>query len=278
MYYIYRTVNLQNGHDYIGKRKCPLNKTPLEDNYLGSGKALQLAIQKYGKENFKKDILATDIETVEDLNLLEREYISRFKEQGEAYYNIASGGDGGNTFKYLSDSDMQRLRDLQRSLTSTRYENMTEEQKKARIDKMLATKASWSPEKREAYIKSQSEKRKLAASMKSEKDELVRKQKFLETWYTAPLDVQQQRKDNNRSARLRYEASLTEDQRRERRHNLSNKLGKEYSLISPKGELLHIKGLQNFCRETFGDAEARLAVSRLKSCKAAEYKGYKLLK
>lgn len=51
-YYIYMTTNLINGKKYIGQHKGKVN-----DSYLGSGTTITKAIQKYGKENFKKDIL-----------------------------------------------------------------------------------------------------------------------------------------------------------------------------------------------------------------------------
>jgi len=48
---IYRTTNLVNGKQYIGKDKN--NNT----NYLGSGTELKLAIKEFGKYNFKKEII-----------------------------------------------------------------------------------------------------------------------------------------------------------------------------------------------------------------------------
>jgi len=52
LYYIYLTTNLINNKKYIGK-----HFGELEDGYLGSGLLLQRAIEKYGKENFSKQIL-----------------------------------------------------------------------------------------------------------------------------------------------------------------------------------------------------------------------------
>jgi len=61
---IYKTTNLINGKQYIGKDK---NNDP---NYIGSGADLKIAIKEYGKHSFKKEI----IEHCNSINhLIERE-------------------------------------------------------------------------------------------------------------------------------------------------------------------------------------------------------------
>jgi len=50
---LYKTTNLLNGKTYVGIHKT----NDLEDGYLGSGIALLVAIRKYGKFNFKREIL-----------------------------------------------------------------------------------------------------------------------------------------------------------------------------------------------------------------------------
>lgn len=62
--YIYKTTNLINGKLYIGKHKATVFEP---DKYKGSGKLLLRAFTKYGKENFKCELLET-CETVQELN------------------------------------------------------------------------------------------------------------------------------------------------------------------------------------------------------------------
>jgi len=102
-YYIYRIVNELNGKDYIGKRLCPKSFTPKTDTYFGSGLVVNRAFKKYGKENFRKEILVENIKTVEEINSLEISYIKKYKENGKAVYNISEGGDGGDTLLYASE-------------------------------------------------------------------------------------------------------------------------------------------------------------------------------
>ena len=95
-YYIYQTTNLVNNKKYIGKH-CG----ELDDEYIGSGKLLQKAIEKYGKENFKKEILFIS-QNNEENNLKEKEFIKVFNAiEDRDYYNIAAGGDGGDIFHIL---------------------------------------------------------------------------------------------------------------------------------------------------------------------------------
>lgn len=66
---IYKTTNLVNGMIYIGK------KSQDYDTYLGSGLLLKRAIAKYGKDNFKKEIIDT-AQTIDELN--EKEILDFF--------------------------------------------------------------------------------------------------------------------------------------------------------------------------------------------------------
>jgi group I intron endonuclease len=68
---IYKTTNLLNGKWYVGR------DSKNNPDYLGSGTALKRAIVKYGRENFKKEILELlpEKSSIEDLIKKETEWI-----------------------------------------------------------------------------------------------------------------------------------------------------------------------------------------------------------
>ena len=89
--YIYKTTNLVNGKIYIGQKK---SNVFLGDKYLGSGKILKMAIEKYGKENFKREILRLCF-TINQLNGYETYYIIKLKAmESSVGYNMVLGGVG----------------------------------------------------------------------------------------------------------------------------------------------------------------------------------------
>lgn len=53
-YLVYKTTNLLNNKFYIGSHQT----LKLGDGYLGSGKILKKALKKYGRGNFKREIIA----------------------------------------------------------------------------------------------------------------------------------------------------------------------------------------------------------------------------
>jgi ribosome-binding protein aMBF1 (putative translation factor) len=84
---IYKTTNLVNGKFYIGK------DSKNNHNYLGSGKILKQAIKKYGKTNFRKEILE-ECFSMEDLNEQEKYWIKTLNSRDLSIgYNIREGGD-----------------------------------------------------------------------------------------------------------------------------------------------------------------------------------------
>ena len=87
---IYRTRNVISNKLYVGK------DTYNNPEYLGSGKLLHQAIKKYGIENFRKEIIC-EAETLDELNKLEIHWIKELNTITPRGYNIAHGGEGGDT-------------------------------------------------------------------------------------------------------------------------------------------------------------------------------------
>lgn len=103
--FIYMTTNLVNGMKYIGK--CEYARSNGWEDYLGSGKILKHAIKKYGRTNFKREILI-EASTAEELDMLEQYYIAGYDAcNSDEFYNIATGGEGGNTRRGYTEEQYQ---------------------------------------------------------------------------------------------------------------------------------------------------------------------------
>lgn len=99
MYFtVYKTTNNVNGKYYIGKHKTDF----LGDNYLGSGKLLKQAINKYGVESFSKEILFV-FDNEKDMNDKEKELVVISEET----YNLCEGGNGG--FDYINRTGISKF-------------------------------------------------------------------------------------------------------------------------------------------------------------------------
>jgi len=87
---IYQTTNCSNNMIYIGAHSTDL----LEDGYLGSGHRLTLAIEKYGIEKFKREILYIFENPIEMFNKEAELVNDKFLKRPDVY-NIVTGGFGG---------------------------------------------------------------------------------------------------------------------------------------------------------------------------------------
>lgn len=104
-FYVYKTTNTVNGKIYVGKHKS--EKHPLENGYLGSGKLLLAAIQKYGRRVFTKEVLvwcnSLDEMASEEAAIVTEEFVSR-----PDTYNMHRGGNGG--FDHINNNATERAR------------------------------------------------------------------------------------------------------------------------------------------------------------------------
>lgn len=102
-FYLYQITNLYNDRVYVGVHKTK----NLDDGYMGSGKILNQAYQKYGTDWFRKDILQffeLESEMFEaEKDLVTEEFIAR-----DWTYNIKLGGEGG--FNYINSSSIVKFK------------------------------------------------------------------------------------------------------------------------------------------------------------------------
>lgn len=100
-YTIYKTTNKINKKIYIGKHQTK----DLNDSYIGSGKFLSDAINKYGVDNFEKEILFI-FDNEDEMNDKEAELVTEEFVLESTNYNLCPGGNGG--WGYLNANGLNR--------------------------------------------------------------------------------------------------------------------------------------------------------------------------
>lgn len=86
-FFVYETTNIINGKKYRG-----IHKTKnLNDGYIGSGFAFEKAVQKYGRENFKREILEF-CNSYDELIEKEKIYVDDNWVKNRNNYNLKTGG------------------------------------------------------------------------------------------------------------------------------------------------------------------------------------------
>ncbi len=118
---IYMTTNLINGKKYIGR------DSKNNPNYIGSGHTLLKAIKKYGKQNFKKEILE-ECKTFEELEQREVYWLNYYDAgRSEEFYNMHNHSSGGSLGMNISDETKEKLRrfNLGKQLSTETRERMS---------------------------------------------------------------------------------------------------------------------------------------------------------
>ncbi len=145
--FIYITTNNVNGKKCIGQKKYYEN----HETYIGSGVALKNAINKYGKENFTREIIE-NCKTKKELDSREKYWIEYYNAtESEDFYNITSGGDGGFGSgknspwygKHLSEGTKEKLSKMRSGENNPFYgKTHSDEVKKKLSEKGLKQKHS----------------------------------------------------------------------------------------------------------------------------------------
>lgn len=132
---IYITTNLINGKQYVGKHTTEL----LEDGYLGSGEILNKAINKYGRNYFKRETIEI-CQTPEELDYKEIYWIKEKNTLAPNGYNVTKGGTGGDTF--TNNPNKEQTRNRRSNGVKKYWDNLSEEDKEKRINLIRGKKRS----------------------------------------------------------------------------------------------------------------------------------------
>lgn len=105
-YYFYRTTNLINGKYYQGVHH---SSDPETDSYYGSGCSIQAAVRKYGRENFKVEILKY-FDSLDEAYEYEASVITLDSLDANICYNQVPGGKGCKEGVICMCKDDQEIR------------------------------------------------------------------------------------------------------------------------------------------------------------------------
>lgn len=115
MYYlVYQVLNKINNKIYVGVHVT----SNVNDGYMGSGKILLRAINKYGIENFEKTILHT-FKTAEEMFDKEAEIVNESFVERSDTYNIKRGGYGG--WDYVNKQGLNWSYEKNRAISPMRH-------------------------------------------------------------------------------------------------------------------------------------------------------------
>lgn len=150
-YFVYLTTNKINNKKYVGKHYGFIN-----DGYLGSGILFKEAVQKYGKNNFTRQILEFCLDS-KDLNEAEKRWIKFFHAvENENFYNIELGGQGGQNYQtlkqwYLDNPEKGKEIYLNNAIRVNKWKQKHPEIIKKATDAMQAGYQKWRQKHPEQY-------------------------------------------------------------------------------------------------------------------------------
>ena len=132
--YNYVTINILNNKKYVGMHSA-LNT---DNSYLGSGILLKRAIKKYGKENFKKEVICIcENKVIAHEN--EKKYIEQYNSIQPNGYNIHPNGGLGPNDVQTAES----IKKMSEKLKGRPAWNKGIKHSKEAIEKIIKAKAKY---------------------------------------------------------------------------------------------------------------------------------------
>lgn len=129
---IYKITNLIDGMVYIGQTTGKPNRRWKQHLSVKIKYHLHNSINKYGKDNFKFEVIDT-ANSIDELNILEKFYIKNFNCLFPNGYNLTDGGKNGLKSEYTK----------QKMSLANKGKKLSEEHKKKCSESQLGEKSSW---------------------------------------------------------------------------------------------------------------------------------------
>jgi group I intron endonuclease len=161
---IYKITNKINNKEYIGQ------SIHNDDKYYGSGKYIKRAIEKYGTENFEKEIIEECSNDI--LDEREKYWINEYN-TFENGYNLTLGGQNGwMTGKKHTEETKEKISKKLKGENNPFYGKKHSDETKKKISNSIKESDEWNKK-----IKSKEHRNKLSKSQKGRKhtDETKRK-------------------------------------------------------------------------------------------------------
>ena len=111
---VYKITNIINNKVYIGQTSFTVeqrfNAHCVNAFELNCQFKLSKALRKYGKENFRVEVLESNL-SKEDCNFFEKLYIKKYNSTDINFgYNMTPGGEGGNTYLCKSAEELEKIK------------------------------------------------------------------------------------------------------------------------------------------------------------------------
>jgi hypothetical protein len=130
--YVYKLTNVVNGKIYIGVHRTD----NLDDGYMGSGNLLAKAKNKYGTDNFKKEIIEF-FPTYKEALEAEKELVTIDFINENTNYNLKEGGYGNCKWSKKMSDEIKEMRRKMWSDPEFRKKVITPKYRKRRSDSAI---------------------------------------------------------------------------------------------------------------------------------------------
>ena len=162
---VYKITNLLNGKVYVGQTQRTLDERINE--HLHGSLYIDRIMQKYGRENFKDEIIEK-CSTLEELNEREIFWIAKFNCKFPNGYNFTDGGNQGLKGYTWSKESRAKMSAV----------SIIRESKRDPVEKSQTAKNGWASKTHEERLRITEPARKAAALISSEERSAIRKRAF----------------------------------------------------------------------------------------------------